>query len=251
MAEDRSVLERAAPGPDRSWDYGPDPTQVADVYLPPASQQTPGRPLVVLIHGGYWRPEYDRAHLRPMAAALAAAGHSTVLVEYRRVPGDPDAAIDDVRLALTAMAAAGDGVDPSAGVVLVGHSAGGHLALLAADHQAVIGCLALAPVADLQMAADLDLDDGAALAFLGCPPADRADLDPARCPAPSVPTTVVHGVEDSLVPVTMSESYCADRSARLVLLPAIAHFEVIDPQSAGWRSVMAELAALVPPVGIE
>jgi pimeloyl-ACP methyl ester carboxylesterase len=136
-------------------------------------------------------------------------------------------------------------------VVLVGHSAGGHLALLAADHQAVIGCLALAPVADLQMAADLDLDDGAALAFLGCPPADRADLDPARCPAPSVPTTVVHGVEDSLVPVTMSESYCADRSARLVLLPAIAHFEVIDPQSAGWRSVMAELAALVPPVGIE
>ena len=239
------MLERAAPEPNRSWAYGPGADQVADGYLSATAALDPARPVVVLIHGGYWRPEYDRTHLRPMAAALAAAGHPTVLVEYRRVPGDPDAAIDDIRHALTALDAA------EAGVVLVGHSAGGHLALLAADQPAVIGCLALAPVADLVMAEHLDLDDGAALAFLGCPAADRPDLDPARLPAPTVPTTVMHGVDDSLVPVAMSESYCADRAVRLVLLPGIAHFEVIDPLSAGWRSVMTELAALVPPVGIE
>ncbi len=251
MAEDRSVLERAAAGPDRSWAYGPAADHVADGYLPEPGTPAAPHPVVVLIHGGYWRPEYDRAHLRPMAAALAAVGHPTVLVEYRRIPGDPDAAIDDIRRALTALGNAEAAVDASAGVVLVGHSAGGHLALLAADHPAVIGCLALAPVADLVMAERLDLDDGAVLAFLGGPAADRPDLDPAQRPAASVPTTVLHGVDDSLVPVAMSESYCADRAVRLVPLPGIAHFEVIDPLSAGWRSVMAELAALVPPVGIE
>ncbi|MCX6432395.1 MAG: alpha/beta hydrolase [Actinobacteria bacterium] len=248
MAEDRSVLDRAAPGPDQSWAYGPGAAQVADGYWPEGGASAGPRPVVVLIHGGYWRPEYDRTHLRPMAAALAADGYPTVLLEYTRIPGDPDAAIDDFRLALTSLAEA---VDVSAGVVLVGHSAGGHLALLAANHATVIGCLALAPVADLVMAEYLDLDNGAVHAFLGRPAADRPDLDPARHPVPAVPTTLLHGVEDTLVPAAMSEAYCSERGTRLVLLPGTAHFELIDPLSATWPSVMAELAALIPSSGIE
>jgi len=67
-----SVLDRPAPPPDLTLRYGPLPEHVVDLRLSPA---VPGRssPLIVLIHGGFWRPAYDRTHLGPMSHALAAA----------------------------------------------------------------------------------------------------------------------------------------------------------------------------------
>src|SRR5687767_5756925 len=105
---------------------------------------------VALIHGGFWRPAYDRVHLRPMAAALRDLGWEVVSIEYRRVPGDPDATVSDVRAALSAAA-------PD---VIAGHSAGGHLALWAAATMG-LKAVALAPVADLRLAEELNLDGGA------------------------------------------------------------------------------------------
>ena len=93
MPEDRSVLGRPAPEPRWVWRYGPGDGQVADVYLP----EGPATAGVLLLHGGYWRPEYDRDHLRPMAAALADRGHPVALIEYRRRPGDPDTTVADVQ----------------------------------------------------------------------------------------------------------------------------------------------------------
>jgi acetyl esterase/lipase len=246
MVEDRSVLEREAPAPDGTWAYGDGPDEVADLYLPRRGAAF-GVP-VLLVHGGYWRPEYDRTHLRPMAAALALAGHPTVLVEYPRRPGRPDATVDAVRAALARVA---DVVD--APVVIVGHSAGGHLALLAGQPPGAgaLGVLALAPVADLVMADRLDLDDGAVRAFLGRPAVDCPDLDPAALPRPTVPVTVVHGSADTLVPLALAESYCAEGPARLVVLDGIGHFEPIDPASVAWPAVIAELSALGPASGIE
>ena len=95
MAEDRSVLESVAREPDGSWASGEGADEVADLYLPPAGGTA--RVPVLLIHGGYWRPEYDRIHLRPMAAALSAAGHPTVLIAYPRRPGRPDPTVEAVR----------------------------------------------------------------------------------------------------------------------------------------------------------
>jgi acetyl esterase/lipase len=246
MPEDRSVLHRRAPEPDRTWSYGTGPDAIADIYLPgpAASPATP----VLLVHGGYWRPEYDRTHLRPMAAALAAAGHPTVLVEYPRVPGKPDATVDAVRAALATLSEVVDGP-----VVLVGHSAGGHLALLAAlDRTPMTGAvLVLSPIADLAMADRLNLDDGAVREFLGRPAVDCPDLDPAALSRPAVPVTVIHGGDDTLVPLAVSESYCSRGTARLVVLEGVGHFEPVDPDSAAWPSVMAELTALCGSSGIE
>lgn len=246
MAEDRSVLEREAPAPDRTWAYGAGPDEVADLYLPPVDV-TAAAP-VLLVHGGYWRPEYDRAHLRPMAAALAAAGHATVLIEYPRRPGRPDATVDAVHAAL---AGVGDVVDEP--VVVIGHSAGGHLALLAAQPagSGARGVLALAPLADLALADRLGLDDGAVREFLGRPAVDCPDLDPTALPGPAVPVTVIHGAADTLVPLAVAETYCADGRARLVVLDGIGHFELIDPLSTAWGVVIAELSALGPASGIE
>jgi acetyl esterase/lipase len=249
VPEDRSVLDRSAPPPDRTWAYGPGPDQVADLYLQPGGPHQPARASIVLVHGGYWRPEYDRTHLRPMAAALSAAGHRVALVEFARTPGRPDDSLTDIRLALGSIEEALGPGRP----VLVGHSAGGHLALVAATTTGTqaAACLALAPVADLLLADALDLDDGAVRAFLGTAATERPDLDPTRLPPAAIPVTVVHGVDDSLVPLSVSASYCGATGAPLVTLSATGHFELIDPTSPTWSTVLGQLAALAARSGIE
>ena len=241
------MLDRPARAADRVWRYGEGHDRVADVYWPPTGSA--GRAPVVLVHGGYWRPEYDRTHLRPMAEALAAAGHPVLLVGYSRIPGTPDATLADLRCALADAAQVLRGRPP----VLVGHSAGGHLALvLAADPgTTAAACLALAPVADLCEAERLALDDGAARAFLGTAAAERPDLDPRRLTAPRIPVTVVHGEADTLVPPALSAGYAHATGARHVPLPGTGHFEVIDPASDAWSTVIAELSALAAAAGIE
>jgi acetyl esterase/lipase len=199
---------------------------------------------VVLLHGGFWRQEYDRSHLRPMAAALAADGVSVLLPEYRRVGGAGGwpATFEDVR----AVMAAGPSRAGSASVVVVGHSAGGQLALWAAVAAAPVGLagvVALAPVADLAEAHRLGLDDGAVDALLGGGPDDVPEryraADPLVLDDPSCPVTVLHCPDDERVPYALSWAYVRRHpSARLADVTG-GHFGVIDPTSAAWPAVRA------------
>jgi acetyl esterase/lipase len=244
VPEDRSVLTRPATPPDETVAYGTDPDQIADIRF--GGEQAARRPLVLLIHGGFWRPIYDRMHTGPMAVAMAAAGWTVAAIEYRRVPQHPNLTIDDVAAALTGLPAK---VRKHDGRVLVmGHSAGGHLALWAASKRPnpqLMGALALGAAADLQLADALDLGEGATRLFLGEDPRNRADLDPKRMPSPAIPVTLVHGEEDDVVPVSLSESYVAAHPrARLVKLRGVGHFAVIDPLSRAWPIVMEQLEQL-------
>jgi acetyl esterase/lipase len=234
-AEDRSILGRAAPAPDQGWSYGSASDQVADVYLPFPTRSP--RRTVVLVHGGFWRPAYDRTHLRPLAAALAARGHRVLSLEYRRVPGQPDLATGDVRQAVSAIQA--DPGSPGRPCV-IGHSAGGHLALwLAAQPGPAVDVIALAPVADLAAAERLGLDGDAVRAFLGAEPHARPDLDPVHL-APAGPgVALLHGASDSLVPLSQSRAYAeAHRGTRLTELPGVGHFELIDPAAQPWPTLL-------------
>jgi len=221
--------------------YGGDALQVADVRRGGGR-----RPLLVLIHGGFWRPDIDRAHTGPMAAALAACGFTVAAIEYRRVPGQPGLAVEDIALALSVLPGMLRRHDGR--VLAMGHSAGGHLALWAASRRpvpALRGALALAPVADLGLAHDLELGEGAALAFLGEEPAGRPDLDPKRMPSPAIGVTLVHGDEDEVVPISLSQSYLeAHPRARLQKVREAGHFAVIDPLSEAWPTVVSELERL-------
>lgn len=242
--EDRSVLTRAATGPDQSVTYGPLPEHVADAWRGDA--RALARPLVMIVHGGFWRPEYDRAHTRPMAAAIRDTGWTVCSIEYRREPGKPDHTVRDVAEALAVVPGELGGHDGR--VIVVGHSAGGHLALWAAAAAPAVrqaGTLALAPVADLRLAHELTLDGGAVPDFLGAEASTRRDLDPTRLPAPTGATVLVHGVLDEIVPITVAESYAvAHPGSRLVRVPGAAHYAVIDPRSAAWPTVLAELSRL-------
>ena len=129
-ADPRAVLTRPAPAPDVTVAYGDHPEQLADLRRPAGSG--PPRPLVIVVHGGFWRAEYDRSHTGPMAAALAALGHPVAQVEYRRT-GQPDGGwphtLTDVLAGVGALpglaATALPGRVSTQPPILVGHSAGG------------------------------------------------------------------------------------------------------------------------------
>lgn len=184
-----------------------------------------------------------------MAQALVQAGYVVVSLEYRRIPGAPDASVDDVRLALRLLTAGDVPTHLPPGRHLVGHSAGGHLALLMAGdpRTGLASCLALAPVTDLRGADRARLDDDAVVAFLGTEPSERSDLDPARLPPPSIPVTVLLGESDAIVPasVSMVDAWRAQGPTRFVAVPEAGHFSLIDPASSAWRAVVVELEALV------
>jgi|SRR5215207_9676455 len=235
MNENRAVLSREAADPDELLRYGDHADQVIDVW-----HAKDYRPAIVFIHGGFWRPEYDRMHARPLGEALAAEGWPVASIEYRREPGQPDASAEDVRDALEKLP---ELMDVHAGFVLMGHSAGGHLALWAATTMNPVllrGTVALAPVADLLMADRLGLDEGAVQDFLGS--GVRNDLDPVYLPAPITPVALIHGTADTRVPLTISESYVsAHPTARLIRVDHAGHYDLIDPETEAWHEVTTEL----------
>ncbi|GGM00506.1 alpha/beta hydrolase family protein [Micromonospora yangpuensis] len=257
MATDpRAVLTRPAPTADSIVHYGGHPDQVADVRRP--AGQGPPRPLVVVIHGGFWRPEYDRGHTGPLAAALAGLGHPVAQLEYRRGTGGADT-LSDVVTGVAALpglvaTALGDQLAPGP-PILLGHSAGGQLALhvAAVAPQTVAGVLALAPVSDLAEAYRLDLDGGAVAALLGGGPAEFPDRYAAADPRSRLPlrrrVVVLHGTLDQQVPVAMSRAFVATAQAtgsevELVELDRCEHFALIDPDSAAWPQVTSALRSL-------
>jgi acetyl esterase/lipase len=253
-----SVLDRPAPPPDLTVPYGPRPEQVIDLRLPPAG----GAPLIVLVHGGFWRPTYDRHHLGPMASALAAAGYVVAVPEYRRAGMAEEGwtgPFNDIASALDQVAtiAGPHGADTSQ-VTWAGHSAGGHLVLWAAARPGLptgspwrgsLGpspathVVSLAGCSSLRLCAEWNLGAGAVRLLMGGGPDDvperYAVADPAALPAPAIPVTLVHGVDDDTVPLRMSQVFSA---GRLVEIPGAGHFDLIDPQSPAWSRVVSVLA---------
>jgi acetyl esterase/lipase len=143
---------------------------------------------------------------------------------------------------------------PSTGVVLMGHSAGGQLALWAArGGAAVVGVVALAPVADMARGFAMKLGDGAVGKVLGGSPAEvperYAAVDPAANLPLRIPTAVVHGHDDQQVPYAIGRDWAAESVAagdptQLWDLPGIEHFGVIDPLSSAWTAVTSGLASV-------
>lgn len=248
------MADPTTPPPARTTAYGIDPVQVYDVRLPNPAV-TPTGTTVVVVHGGFWKQEWDREHAAPQAQAFADAGHHVAVVEYRRTgmhgggwPGtyaDVCAAVDAIR------------ADPTLPdrCVLVGHSAGGHLVTLAAarpESHGVAGVVSLAGAVDLALTRDLRLGDRAAEAFLADASADEwRAADPAQNP-PAVPVVLIHGNADDTVPLRVSTSYVTRTAAaaiphapvQQVTIPGAGHMSLIEPDHPAFAEVLASLAML-------
>lgn len=264
-----ATLGAPPPPPTARIAYGGGPEQFGELRLPLGSGP---HPVAVVIHGGYWRARFGLKWLAHLAAALPARGIATWNIEYRRVgspgggwPGtfeDIAHAADHVRVL-----AQSHPLDLSR-VLAVGHSAGGHLALwLAARHRlppgtllphsnplALVGAVSLAGVVDLTRAHELGLSNHAVAELLGGSPGQFPKRYASASPYTLLPLGIrqvlVHGTADTNVPYELSERYCQRaRSlgdpARLVLLPGVDHFAVVDPRSPVWPQVEHEIAGLV------
>jgi acetyl esterase/lipase len=222
--------------------YGPDPQQFGDLRVPAADGPFP---LALVLHGGYWQATYNLIHTGHLCEALRDAGIASWNVEYRRV-GDPGgewpAAAEDLELALAyveRLPFAHDGR-----TVLVGHSAGGQLALWAAKH-ARLPVVALAPVSDVAEAiARKGPDDGPAR-FMA--PQHLADGSPIELLPLGVRQIVLHGTADESVPYETSRRYveAAGGEAELVTLEGTGHFELIDPLAPQFAETLAAIRKLV------
>ncbi len=246
---DRSVLDREARWPDAVVRYGDHADALLDLHLP----ADPSRSRVVLLlHGGFWRSQWDRKHTRPMAEALTEQGFIVATPEYRRTGagGGWPATFDDIRTVAERLPDLMGRVDLTyTPPRVVGHSAGGHLALWLASQPVTLDrCVALAPVADLGRAHLLNLDGGATDALMGGGPSDYperyAAADPMRRSTAEVPVTILHGTADRQVPIELSRGYAqAHPGSQLVELTGLDHFALIDPASAAWAAVVEALSS--------
>ena len=237
--------------------YGHEDQQHADLRRPRGAS----RGTVVLIHGGYWQAGYGADLMSPLARAFTALGYATWNVEYRRVGsggGFPET-LEDVAAAVDRLAS--EHLGPA---MVVGHSAGGHLAAWAASRTArtpggapvtpLSSAVSLSGLLDLSAAALAPESAAPTVAFMGGTPtraphryalADPALLVPAACPV-----LACQAVDDQVVPPDQARRYVAAATAahgqaRVVPLPG-DHFAIIDPETKAFPIIRGLVAHALP-----
>jgi acetyl esterase/lipase len=250
----QSILDRPPATPGERIAYGSDQFQFGELRVPSGNGP---HPVAIVIHGGYWRARYDLAHIGHFCEALTHEGIATWSLEYRRI-GNPGGGfpgtLDDIAAGAAHLKkiAALKRLDLDR-VVATGHSAGGQLVLWLAKQRVVNSSrvIPLAPVADLRRAFELRLSDTVVAEFLRGSPANVPERYRAASPIEMVPLgveqRVIHGVNDNVVPISISRDYvAAARShgddATLTEVPGAGHFELIDPRSAAWDVVKRAVA---------
>jgi acetyl esterase/lipase len=262
------ILEREPPAADERIAYGSEPQQFGDLRIPAGHGP---HPVVIGIHGGYWRARYDLAHFGFVCAALTAVGFATWNIEYRRTgepgggwPGtfqDVGAAANHLRILAPHYHLALDHV------LALGHSAGGHLAFwLAGRHKIdpaspmyspeplrLSGAVALAGAVDLRRAWTLGLSNNATGLLMGGSPTEYPERYAVGSPYDLLPLGIrqflIHGTADADLPLEISERYvrraaATGDAATLLTLPDVGHFELIDPDSQAWPTVLSTITAL-------
>jgi acetyl esterase/lipase len=200
------------------------------------------------IHGGWWRNLVDLHRMDAICADLASRNWVACNIEYRRTGegGGWPTTVADVLTAIAALATVGPAA-LAVPVVAIGHSAGGHLALMAGAEGAVGAVVALGPVTDPARSQGEGLGDGAAATFFGGNPDEKPDDYMAASPFArlpfGVPTLLCHGDLDDRVPVEHSRDFVARATAlgddsELVEQPGGDHFYVIDPAHPNWQVVL-------------
>lgn len=248
------ILTLSPPPADARAAYGPDPNQFFDLRVPTHKDTFKGpHPLVINIHGGYWRAKYNLDHAGHLCAALTTKGLATANLEYRRVGnegGGWPGTFADIRSAFNFLVqrARKHNLDTRR-IVVMGHSAGAQLALCLAAHEpGITRAVSLAGVVDLERAYQLHLSHDAVVEFLqGTPvqvPDHYREADPMQLSIPQARQWLIHGAADDVVPPAFSRDYVTAKQkttpredVHLLDIPGADHFDVIDPRTPAWKQI--------------
>lgn len=257
------LLARPKPVADKSFAYGADPYQVADLWLP---RGTGPHPVVLLVHGGCWTTSIaDRTLMNYLAGDLRTRGYAVWNIDYRGVdrpgggyPGtflDAGAAADALR-----GAAAANRLDLER-LVAVGHSAGGHLALWLAARPRLPANSPMHSADPLRIPAVISLGGLPDLEEAATPPGSGCGVDvipklvgsgrvdvyadtslPRLAPI-EVDQMLVNGMDDRIIPVAYAANYAAKMRAKgdpvsIDMIPATGHVELVAPDSKAWARTL-------------
>lgn len=249
------LTDQPPPDADARIAYGPEPLQFGDLRLPAGSGP---HPLVVVIHGGYWQAIYNLTHAGHLCVDLARHGIATWNVEYRRI-GDPGGGwpgtAEDVSRALAFVRelAREHPLDLDR-VVVIGHSAGGHLAVWSSlrSDLPLRGVVSLAGVVDMH-AIELTGDDhGLARRLLGGGPDEVPERWREASPREQLPWGIVTVLACGTADVhwgpneqTAEAARLAGSDVELLPLPGAGHFELVDPTTPEWAIIRARIEELL------
>ena len=240
------ILTQPPPPPDQRMAYGADPNQFVEVRIPKGKGP---HPVLLNIHGGYWRAKYDLTHAGHLCEALRLSGVATFNLEYRRVGNQGGAwpgTFDDIRSGyrFVQQLSSKFSLDFKR-LAVMGHSAGGQLALCLAGHEtSVQRVISLAGVVNLQKAFELHLSNDAVVDFMGGKPSEvpehYREADPTELNIRHARQWMIHGAADDIVPPAFSRDYVElkkkkGETVQLVEIAGAGHFEVIDPRSEAFK----------------
>ena len=225
------------------------PEQFGDLWIPPGEGPFA---TIVLIHGGGFLARFSRAIMYANVIDLVRRGFAVWCPEYRRtdLAGGPTATTADVESAIAYLHEMDEDLDLTR-VAVIGHSAGGFLALWAARMPSVTQVIALGAVCDLRANA-LERGDGY-VEFMGGLPTDVPEsfdfLDLSRRPAAHAEQVLICGLDDQPHRIEENRRYASMATTRgdrvtLVELPRTGHFAYLDPRSRGWHQAMSALDSM-------
>ncbi len=230
----------------RTISYGDADVQIIDVFEP--AERSNGS-VVMLIHGGCWLSQYDRFYMSHLAKSIAEKGSTVYNIGYRRVGdegGGYPGTFDDVRAAYNAIV---DNQHQQTGnrgeITIVGHSAGGHLALwLASTDTSVARVVGLAAISDLSdYARGTGSCQMAAPRLMGGSPDELQDLysasDPMLLGKPRAEIVLISADKDAIVPPSHNDGFKTKTNARHVVLSGVGHFDLVAPMSSVWKEVLS------------
>lgn len=265
------ILGLASAAPNAKVSYGAASQQYAELRLPAGKGPFP---VVVVIHGGCWVQYADTAYTAALASALVKEGWATWNLEYRRAhegggawPGtflDVGRGVDALR-----DSAAKYQLDLNR-VVVLGHSAGGQLALWAGGRRRIPrdsplyaanplplrGVVSLAGIADMRVYAERGPQGCAegGLRVMGGTaaqqPARYAAASPAELLPLGTPQVLVWAEADTIVPEKLFEDYEANAKkagdpVEIIRVPGIGHHELCSPEAPGYPKIVGALRRLL------
>jgi acetyl esterase/lipase len=240
---------------DHRINNGTEALQFGELRLPESAGPYP---VIAFIHGGCWLNQFSLDHVSAMGRALANQGYAVWTPEYRRVGdaggGWPGTFEDIVRsIGVLSELASEYSLDLNR-VVMMGHSAGGHLALwLAAQNNLPLrGVVSLAGICDLKAYERLGNDCAASLpGLLGGTsrevPERWAKANPIELLPINVRVSLIHGDRDAIVPLSQSESFAAAAGCELHVVRGGGHFDMVSPHANAFEIICQTLRRMLSP----